>query len=171
PPSAPQPAHVVMGCLPLFHSFGQTCGLNAAVDSGACLTLLPRFDPAKALEGIQRDRVTVFEGVPTMYLALLNHPGRGEVDARSLRLCVSGGDALPGGGRGGFEDACGCGLLEAYGLSETSPVASFNHPDRVRKPGSIGTPIDGVELRLVGPAGDQGPAGGGGESAVRGQKL
>ncbi|HZC98823.1 MAG TPA: alpha/beta fold hydrolase [Actinomycetes bacterium] len=62
-----EPDDVVMGCLPLFHSFGQTCGLNAAVSSGACLTLLPRFDPGKALEVIQRDTVTVFEGVPTMY--------------------------------------------------------------------------------------------------------
>jgi long-chain acyl-CoA synthetase len=166
-----EPGDVVMGCLPLFHSFGQTCGLNAAVDSGACLTLLPRFDPAKALEVIQRDRVTVFEGVPTMYLALLNHPGRGEVDARSLRLCVSGGAALPVEVLRGFEDAFGCVILEGYGLSETSPVASFNHPDRVRKPGSIGTPIDGVELRLVGPAGDEVPAGEVGEIAIRGHNL
>jgi long-chain acyl-CoA synthetase len=166
-----EPGDVVMGCLPLFHSFGQTCGLNAAVDSGACLTLLPRFDPAKALEVIQRDRVTVFEGVPTMYLALLNHPGRGEMDARSLRLCVSGGAALPVEVLRGFEDAFGCVILEGYGLSETSPVASFNHPDRVRKPGSIGTPIDGVELRLVGPAGDEVPAGEVGEIAIRGHNL
>ena len=165
-----EPGDVVMGCLPLFHSFGQTCGLNAAVDSGACLTLLPRFDPAKALEVIQRDRVTVFEGVPTMYLALLNHPGRGEVDARSLRLCVSGGAALPVEVLRGFEDAFGCVILEGYGLSETS-VASFNHPDRVRKPGSIGTPIDSVELRLVGPAGDEVPAGEVGEIAIRGHNL
>ena len=166
-----EPGDVVMGCLPLFHSFGQTCGLNAAVDSGACLTLVPRFDPAKALEVIQRDRVTVFEGVPTMYVALLNHPGRGEVDARSLRLCVSGGAALPAEVLRGFEDAFGCVILEGYGLSETSPVASFNHPDRVRKPGSIGTPIDGVELRLVGPAGDEVPAGEVGEIAIRGHNL
>ena len=165
------PEDVVMGCLPLFHSFGQTCGLNAAVGRGACLTLVPRFDPGKALEVIQRDRVTVFEGVPTMYLALLNHPGRGEVDARSLRLCVSGGAALPVEVLRGFEDAFGCVILEGYGLSETSPVASFNHPDRVRKPGSIGTPIDGVELRLVGPAGDQVPAGEVGEIAIRGHNL
>jgi long-chain acyl-CoA synthetase len=166
-----EPGDVVMGCLPLFHSFGQTCGLNAAVDSGACLTLVPRFDPAKALEVIQRDRVTVFEGVPTMYVALLNHPGRGEMDTRSLRLCVSGGAALPAEVLRGFEDAFGCVILEGYGLSETSPVASFNHPDRVRKPGSIGTPIDGVELRLVGPAGDEVPAGEVGEIAIRGHNL
>jgi long-chain acyl-CoA synthetase len=166
-----EPDDVVMGCLPLFHSFGQTCGLNAAVSSGACLTLLPRFDPGKALEVIQRDRVTVFEGVPTMYVALLNHPRRGEFDTHSLRVCVSGGAALPVEVLRGFEDAFGCVILEGYGLSETSPVASFNHPDRQRKPGSIGTPIQGVEMRLVGSGGEDVPAGEVGEIAIRGHNL
>jgi long-chain acyl-CoA synthetase len=165
------PEDVVMGCLPLFHSFGQTCGLNAAVGSGACLTLLPRFDPGKALEVIQRDRVTVFEGVPTMYVALLNHPGRDEFDVGSLRLCVSGGAALPVEVLRGFEDAFGCVILEGYGLSETSPVAAFNHPDRQRKPGSIGIPIQGVELRLIGPLGEDVPGGEVGEIAIRGHNL
>jgi long-chain acyl-CoA synthetase len=166
-----EPDDVVMGCLPLFHSFGQTCGLNAAVSSGACLTLLPRFDPGKALEVIQRDRVTVFEGVPTMYVALLNHPRRGEFDTRSLRVCVSGGAALPVEVLRGFEEAFGCVILEGYGLSETSPVASFNHPDRQRKPGSIGTPIQGVEMRLVDGLGGDVPAGEVGEIAIRGHNL
>jgi long-chain acyl-CoA synthetase len=135
---------VILGALPLFHSFGQTCALNAAVTSGACLTLIPRFEPGLVLETIQRDRVTVFEGVPTMYMALLNHPERDRFDASTLRLCVSGGAALPVEVLRGFEQAFGCVVLEGYGLSETSPVASFNHPDRERKPGSIGTPIAGV---------------------------
>jgi long-chain acyl-CoA synthetase len=166
-----EPGDVVMGCLPLFHSFGQTCGLNAAVGAGASLTLLARFDPGRALAVIQRDRVTVFEGVPTMYVALLNHPGRGDADVGSLRLCVSGGAALPVEVLRGFEAAFGCIILEGYGLSETSPVASFNHPDRDRKPGSIGTPIDGVELRLVGLDGGDVAAGEVGEIAVRGHNL
>jgi long-chain acyl-CoA synthetase len=165
------PEDVVMGCLPLFHSFGQTCGLNAAVGSGACLTLVPRFDPATALEVIQRDQVTVFQGVPTMYAALLNHPHRRQFDVGSLRLCVSGGAALPVEVLRGFEDAFGCVILEGYGLSETSPVASFNHPDRERKPGSIGTPIQGVEMRLVGPLGEEVAAGEVGEIAIRGHNL
>ncbi|HET6750497.1 MAG TPA: long-chain fatty acid--CoA ligase [Actinomycetes bacterium] len=166
-----EPEDVVMGCLPLFHSFGQTCGLNATVASGACLTLLPRFDPGGALEVIERDRVTVFEGVPTMYAAMLNHPRRGDFDPSSLRVCVSGGAALPMEVLRGFEDAFGCVILEGYGLSETSPVASFNHPDRERKPGSIGTPIEGVEMRLVDPAGGDAPAGEVGEIAIRGHNL
>src|SRR5215472_10680686 len=84
---------VMMGCLPLFHVFGLTCGLNAAVMAGGTLTLLPRFDPGKALDIIARDNVTIFEGVPTMYSALLNHPGRESFDASSLEVCVSGGAA------------------------------------------------------------------------------
>jgi long-chain acyl-CoA synthetase len=143
------PDDVVMGCLPLFHVFGLTCGLNAAIANGSTLTLIPRFSPAKALEVIQRDSVTVFEGVPTMYAAMLGVPDREQYDVSTLRTCVSGGAALPVEVLRGFEGAFGCIILEGYGLSETSPVASFNHPDAVRKPGSIGTPIEGVRMRVV----------------------
>src|SRR3712207_7251097 len=123
--------------------------MNTAVMAGACLDMIPRFDPGKALEIIQRDKVTVFAGVPTMYHALLNHPERESFDTSSLRLCVSGGAALPVEVLKGFEQAFDAKVLEGYGLSETSPVASFNHPDRERKPGSIGTPIAGVEMAAV----------------------
>lgn len=140
---------VVLGALPLFHSFGQTCGMNAAVAHGACLTLIPRFEPVKALEIIARDKVTVLEGVPTMYHAMLNAPGHEDADTASLRVCVSGGSALPVEVMKQFEQTFDCIILEGYGLSETSPVASFNHPDRERKPGSIGTPIKGVEMAVV----------------------
>jgi long-chain acyl-CoA synthetase len=165
------PDDVILGALPLFHSFGQTCGLNAAVANGACLTLIPRFDPAKALEMIKRDNVTVFEGVPTMYHAILNVPDREDYDVSSLRLCVSGGSAMPVEVMRGFEKAFDCKVLEGYGLSETSPVASFNHPDRDRKPGSIGTPIQGVEMRVVDDDGDEVAQGGVGEIAIRGHNV
>jgi long-chain acyl-CoA synthetase len=140
---------VTLGALPLFHSFGQTCGLNATIFAGGCLTLIPRFDPEKALEIIQRDRVNVFEGVPTMYSAMLNQPDADSYDTSSLKVCASGGAAMPVEVMRGFEEKFGCKVLEGYGLSETSPVASFNHPDKERKPGSIGTPIDGVEMKLA----------------------
>jgi long-chain acyl-CoA synthetase len=81
--------------LPLFHSFGQTCTLNAAVASGACLTLLPRFDPTRALQILADHRVTVFAAVPTMYSSLLHHPDRAAYDTSALRLCISGGAAMP----------------------------------------------------------------------------
>jgi long-chain acyl-CoA synthetase len=165
------PTDVVFGGLPLFHSFGQTCGLNAAVSAGACLTLVSRFVPEKVLEVLARDRVTVFEGVPTMYVALLGTPPKTELQTGALRVCVSGGAALPVEVLRGFEEAFGCVILEGYGLSETSPVASFNHPDRARKPGSIGTPIRGVEMRLVDGDGKDVPPGEVGEIAIRGHNV
>src|SRR4051812_26254201 len=140
---------VLLGALPLFHSFGQTCGLNGAVSVGACLSLIPRFDPAKALQIIERDKVTVFQGVPTMYHAMLASDKRESADVSCLRACMSGGAAMPVEVMREFEEAFGCTVLEGYGLSETSPVASFNHPDKERKPGSIGTPIEGVEMKVV----------------------
>jgi long-chain acyl-CoA synthetase len=165
------PDDVVMGCLPLFHSFGQTCGLNAAVQSGACLTLIARFSPATALQVIERDRVTVFEGVPTMYVGMLG-AGPGVADTSSLRLCVSGGAALPVEVLRGFEKTFNTVILEGYGLSETSPVATFNRADQ-RKPGSIGLPIEGVELRLVNVDDGDAPAAPGavGEVAIRGHNV
>ena len=96
---------VVLGALPLFHSFGQTCCMNACALSGATLTFIPRFDPAKALEIIERDKVTLFAGVPTMYNAMLNNDAREEHDHSSLRLCCSGGSAMPGELMRGFEKA------------------------------------------------------------------
>jgi long-chain acyl-CoA synthetase len=162
---------VTMGVLPLFHSFGQTCVLNATLAAGGVLTLLPRFDAGKALELIERDHVTVFAGVPTMYNALLNHPDRERFDTSSLQLCVSGGAALPMELLRDFESAFGCPVLEGYGLSETSPIASFNHPDRVRKAGSIGTPIEGVDMTLVGEDGAEPPRGEVGEIVIRGHNV
>jgi long-chain acyl-CoA synthetase len=162
---------VILGALPLFHSFGQTCCLNAAVRAGSCLTMIPRFDPAKALEIIQRDKVTLFDGVPTMYHAMLNLPGRERYDISGLRTCVSGGSAMPVEVLRGFEEAFGCIVLEGYGLSETSPVASFNHPERERKPGSIGTPIHGVEMKLLDDEGNEVPQGEVGEIVIRGHNV
>jgi long-chain acyl-CoA synthetase len=162
---------VTLGALPLFHSFGQTCGLNATIGGGGMLTLIPRFDPGKALEIIQRDRVNIFQGVPTMYGAMLHHSGHEAFDTSSLVLCASGGSAMPVELMRGFEEAFGCKVLEGYGLSESSPVASFNHPDRERKPGSIGTPIEGVEMKVVDEEGGEVPQGDVGEIVIRGHNI
>ncbi|HET9889955.1 MAG TPA: AMP-binding protein, partial [Mycobacterium sp.] len=166
------PEDVVMGCLPLFHVFGLTCGLNASVLAGAMLTLIPRFDPGKALQIIERDAVTVFEGVPTMYSALLSVADQAPPGAmRSLRTCVSGGAALPVQVLTDFETAFGCTVLEGYGLSESSPAAAFNHPRRPRKVGSIGTPIEGIEMRVVDSGGAEVPRGQTGEIQIRGHNV
>ncbi|MGC9221446.1 MAG: long-chain-fatty-acid--CoA ligase [Solirubrobacteraceae bacterium] len=162
---------VVLGALPLFHTFGQTCAMNATIVGGGTLTLLPRFDPARALEIVQRDRVTIFEGVPTMYGAMLNTPDHARYDTSSLHVCASGGAAMPVELMRAFEQEFGCMVLEGYGLSETSPVASFNHPDRVRKPGSIGQPIAGVEMKVVDDRDQDLPQGEIGEIVVRGHNI
>jgi long-chain acyl-CoA synthetase len=162
---------VVLGALPLFHAFGQTCALNAAFGAGASLALIPRFDAGKVLATIERDGVTVFEGVPTMFAALLHHPEREQFDVSTLRVCVSGGAALPVEILRGFEEAFGCVILEGYGLSETSPVACFNHPDRERMPGSIGTPVEGVEMKLVDDHRQDAARGEIGEIAIRGHNV
>lgn len=159
---------VIFGGLPFFHIFGQTCALNSAVMAGATVTLLPRFDPLKALEIIARDKVTIFEGVPSMYIALLRAPGRENYDLSSLRLAASGGSALPVEILHEFESAFNATLLEGYGLSETSPVVSFNQTDGIRKPGSVGTAVTGAQLRVIDESGDDVEAGAVGEIAVAG---
>jgi long-chain acyl-CoA synthetase len=166
-----RPGDVIFGGLPLFHVFGQTVALNVAVASGACLTLLPRFDAGHALRIIADHRVTVFEGVPTMYVALLHAPDRAGYDTSALRMCISGGAALPVEVLRGFEEAFSVPVLEGYGLSETSPVASFNHIDRERKPGSIGTPIRDVQMRVVDSEDHDVPQGEVGEIVIRGPNV
>ncbi|KGN37021.1 long-chain-fatty-acid--CoA ligase [Knoellia subterranea] len=165
------PDDVIMGCLPLFHVFGLVVGLNAAVRVGASLALIPRFDPAAAIKVIADEKVTVMQGVPTMYAAILNHPDSDSLDASSLRTCASGGSAMPLEVMKAFEEKFGCVILEGYGLSETSPVASFNMPDRERKPGTIGLAIPGCEMRVIDIDGNEVEHGEVGEIAIRGDNV
>jgi long-chain acyl-CoA synthetase len=160
---------VVLGSLPLFHAFGQSNGLNASIAVGASLSLVPRFDPTAVLQLIERHRVTVFEGVPTMYVALLHADSNG-ADVSSLRMCISGGAALPVEVLNGFEENFGAPILEGYGLSETSPTATFNRPGRT-KAGSIGVPLDGVELNLVNVDGTEAAPGEVGQIVIRGHNV
>ena len=143
------PESVALATLPLFHVFGMNSLMNTTLVARGLLTLVPRFDPVAVLEVIERDRVTTFAGVPTMYTALLNHPGRDRFDVSTLELCVSGGSALPVEVLRGFDKAFGAKILEGYGLSETTGMASFNLRDRERKPGSIGVPVGGTEMKVV----------------------
>jgi long-chain acyl-CoA synthetase len=162
---------IALGALPLFHSFGQTVSMNASLRVGATLTLLPKFDPGETLEIMQRDGVTHFYGVPTMYGALLHHPGREDFDTSSLRICITGGASMPVEVLRGFEEAFDCELLEGYGLSETSPVASSNHPGRERKAGSIGTPLREVEMKVVDEDDAEVAQGEVGEIVIRGHNV
>ncbi|MBF8188668.1 long-chain fatty acid--CoA ligase [Nonomuraea sp. K274] len=160
---------VVLGALPLYHTFGQTCSLNATVHAGARLTLLPRFEAGRALEVIRRDGVTVFQGVPTMFIALLDHPGAS--DMSMLRVCASGGAALPLDVLRAYQDRFGCQIIEGYGLSETSPVAATNRGGDGLRAGSIGWPIRGVEMKVMAEDGREAPCGAIGEIVVRGPNV
>jgi long-chain acyl-CoA synthetase len=160
---------VVFGGLPLFHSFGQTVTLNASMAAGATLVLLPRFDAATAAGLLANHAATVFAGVPTMYAALLGLPAAPALPG--LRACISGGAALPVEVLNRFEKRFGSEVLEGYGLSETSPVASFNRPGGLRKPGSIGYPVTGVEMQVVDADGAPVPVGEVGEIAIRGHNV
>ncbi|MEV4946943.1 long-chain fatty acid--CoA ligase [Streptomyces sp. NPDC053755] len=138
--------------LPLFHSFGQVVQMNAGLASGATLVLLPRFDARSALSLMQRHAVTFFTGVPTMFWALLEADAS-EVDlsqiAAKLRMAGSGGSALPVEIHRRFAERFGVTILEGYGLSETSPAATFSPRGEQARPGSIGRPVWGVEVDLV----------------------
>ena len=143
---------VCMIVLPLFHAFGQVVQMIACTVARSTMVLLPRFDPAAVMKSLRDDGVTVFAGVPTMYWALLNHPvDEADVEAVAgrLRLCAAGGASLPVEVLRGFEKKFRVPILEGYGLSETSPAVTFNHLDKPRKPGSVGTPVWGVEVRIV----------------------
>jgi len=165
------PDEVALAALPLFHSFGQTCIQNAVLAAGASFTLLPRFGPKEAFEVMERDRVTLFAGVPTMYHALLHHEAPRACDLSRLRWCMSGGSAMPVEVMKAFEAKHRVEILEGYGLSETSPVASFNMPGRPRHPGSIGYPVWGVELAILDERDRPLPDGEPGEIAIRGHNV
>ncbi|MFA0963802.1 long-chain fatty acid--CoA ligase [Roseivirga sp. BDSF3-8] len=160
--------------LPLFHSFGQTVQMNAGILAGATTYLQPRFDPQAVFTSLKEDAISVFAGVPTMYWAMLNFK-EGEQytnDIRkSLRLSVAGGSSLPLKVLEDFEARYGVPILEGYGLSECSPVVSFNHLDRERKPGSIGTPIWGVQMMVADEQGQPVANGEKGELLVRGHNV
>ncbi|GID97361.1 long-chain fatty acid--CoA ligase [Amorphoplanes digitatis] len=140
--------------LPLFHSFGSTVQMNAGFAVGSTLVLMPRFQADEAVRLLQREKITFFAGVPTMYWGLLGALD-GSVDveeiARNLRVAVSGGASLPVEIIKQVKERFGVQILEGYGLSETSPVATFSDPERDPRPGSIGVPIWGVRVKLIDP--------------------
>jgi long-chain acyl-CoA synthetase len=162
---------VIFAALPMFHSFGLSNVVNGAIHGGITMSLLPRFDADKTLQMIQRDKITLFLGVPTMYFALLHHPERSTYDVSSLRLCVSGGASIPGEVITAWEKATGTKILEGYGLSETSPTATFNQLDVGQKVGSIGTPVWGVQVKIFDDEGKEVPQGERGEICIKGHNI
>ena len=166
---------VTLITLPLFHSTAQTAQMNAALYGGFRLVLLPRFEPAAVLEAFAREQVGLWVGVPTMYWALLEHAraagGGVSAAAASLRLCASGGAPLPVELLRAFERTFDVRILEGYGLSETAPVVAFNQLQRPSKPGTVGLPIFGVDVRCVDEHDNTLPPGERGEVIVRGPNV
>lgn len=160
-----------LATLPLFHSFGQVVVHNASIATGGCFTLLPRFDAKEALEIIERDKINVFAGVPTMYFAMLHYEGDRTYDMSSLEVCMTGGAPMPVEVMGAFEKKFGVTIIEGYGLSETSPVASFGTLDKPRKAGSIGYPVWGIELQITDESGGALADGERGEICIRGHNV
>jgi len=148
-----------LAVLPLSHAFGQSCVMNAAIRFGAGLSLLPRFDPVRALEAIERDRVTILEAVPTMFLALTEAGRERHFDTSSLRYCLTGGSSMPRDGHLDFEKTFGIRLVEGYGLSEAAGMAMVQYWPHRRRLGSIGQRIWGEEAEVVDDAGTVLPAG------------
>ena len=142
------PNDVFLACLPLFHAFGQTCVMNAAFRAGAAIVLMPRFEGGAAIDLMLAHDVTVFAGVPTMYIGLLE-AAKERAHLPKLRMAAAGGSSLPLVVLEAFEATFDVPIYEGYGLSETSPVASFNQRDFGRKPGTVGRGIWGVELDVV----------------------
>ncbi len=167
---------VFLAALPLFHVFGQTCVMNAMFYLGAQIVLLPRFTPEAALTAMKENSVTTFAGVPTMYWGLLNGAKNFPKDdlaalKAQLKACLSGGSAMPVEILRRFEEVFEVGILEGYGLSETSPVACFNQAARERKVGTIGQAVFGVEVKIVGDDDQTLPAGEAGEITLRGHNV
>jgi long-chain acyl-CoA synthetase len=142
---------VALAALPLFHIYGMTAAMNAPLSAGCSVVILPRFDVEPVMETIQKEKVTSFCGVPTMYIALINHPRVSQFNLRSVRSCISGGAALPVAVRTRFMELTGSSLVEGYGLTEASPVTHVNPLGEAIavKDGSIGIPVSGTDAAIV----------------------
>ncbi|MEI6666648.1 MAG: long-chain fatty acid--CoA ligase [Acidobacteriota bacterium] len=166
---------VALITVPLFHSTGLTAQMNSQLYHGAAVLLLPRFDAGAAIDAMIREHVTSWIAVPTMYWALLRYAEQHQVDTAAirqhLRACCSGGAPMPVETMREFEQVFGIRILEGYGLSETAPVLTFNHPDRPSKPGTVGQPLFGVQVRVVDLHDRVVPVGQSGEVVARGPNV
>ncbi len=163
----------MLAVLPLFHVFAMTVAMNFGLAAGAEILLHPRFELKRVLRTIQNMRITFFPGVPTLYTAIAASSDVTRYDLSSLKFCLSGGARLPLQTKRRFEKLAGCALVEGYGLSECSPVATCNPVDNSNKPGSIGIPLPGtvVEIRSLADLSKVVPAGERGEICIRGPQV
>lgn len=163
----------VIGILPFFHVFAMTAVMNLGLRIGATLILMPRFEIGQAVALMRQHRPTILPGVPTLFGALINHPGTARDDLSSLKICISGGAALAHELRKDFEAFAGCSLVEGYGLSETSPVATCNPFEGIEKKNSIGQPLPAtfISIRSLEDPAREMPQGEPGEICIKGPQV
>jgi long-chain acyl-CoA synthetase len=165
----------VLITLPLFHTTGQTVQMNTNIYGGNRIVLLPRFEPQTTLDTMVKEKVNFWVGVPTMYWALLEHADETGYDvgriAENMKVCTSGGAPMPVEVMKAFEKKFNVRVLEGYGLSETSPLATFNHFEKPSKPGTVGQAIFGVEVKCFDENDSEVPCGERGEVVIRGANI
>ncbi len=163
----------IVGVLPFFHIFANTCVLNRTMHHGGMIAMLPRFDAKATLKTISRIKATALPGVPTMYQALLDHADTATTDFASLRVCISGGAPLPETVKTRFEAVTGAKVVEGYGLTETAGVVSCNPYEGLNKTGTIGQPTPGTHVTLLDRDDPNKPAppGAAGEIAIKGPQV
>jgi long-chain acyl-CoA synthetase len=166
-------AERVVGLIPFFHSFGLTVCLNWPVSQGALVIVLPKFDLKTFLGMLRKHRPTVLPGVPTLFVALINHPDLATIDFSQMWACISGSAPLPQEVRDRFEGLTGCRVMEGYGLTEAAPVTHLNPYHQERPPGSIGLPFSSTQAKVVdAETGDRDlPPGEVGELVVQGPQV
>ncbi len=153
------PDDIVIAALPMFHVFGLSSILNVCVRFGCTMSLIPRFTPEAVLTAIQRDRATIFDGVPTMFADLLSYPDLDSYDLSSMRIAISGGASIPAPVLDAFEQRFGVVILEGYGLTETASTTTFDVSADERRAYSVGKPIWGTQTQVWDDAGRPLPPG------------
>lgn len=170
-----EPQKTVLITLPLFHTTGQTVQMNTNIYGGNRIVLLPRFEPQATLDTMVKEKVNFWVGVPTMYWAILKYAEETDYDIshvkESMKVCTSGGAPMPVEVMKAFETRFGVRVLEGYGLSETSPLATFNHFEKPSKPGTVGQAIFGVEVRCFDDDDNEVTRGERGEVVIRGTNV
>jgi long-chain acyl-CoA synthetase len=157
--------------LPLFHAFGQTCIMGTAVGTGTTISLMPRFEPGAALEQMERDKVTLFAGVPTMYVQILHHPDRKRHNLSRLRRCASGGAPIAVETMEAWKREFGFEIAEGYGLTESNPTATHSIGGVRAKYGACGKTVWGCDVRILDDQGNTLPPGKDGEVLIRGPNV
>lgn len=165
------PDDVALALIPLFHAFGATANMLLIIRAGSSIVMMDRFTMESFFSAIEREKITYISAVPRLFMGMIFYEKASKYDVRSLNLCVTGGSPMPADFLPVFENKFGIRLLEGYGLTEASPVCSFNRPDILTKPGSIGLPIQGVDIKIVDDDGRELPRNAIGELIVKGDNV